>query len=224
MIYYGPFAGLKIPENVFKVLFITEILGFYESCLHPIITKLLNRKPKNIILVGGSNGYYAAGFNYLYNPIKITIYETSEAAHKNIKSWFDINNLTNFEILGEANTENFKNHSNDVDFMLVDCEGFEQHLLDPSKFTWQNNTDIIVELHHFYVHRIQSMIVERFHKTHEIQIIFEDLFEDEKIIKILKGMKLDLKFDRMPNHRWIFENGNKVYTTGVFMYLKPKNV
>ena len=49
-IYFGPFSGLKIPQRLNKVLTVTEILGLYESCLHPKLEYLINCNTKNIIL------------------------------------------------------------------------------------------------------------------------------------------------------------------------------
>ena len=48
-VYFGPFSGLKIPENLYSVLSLSEILGLYESCLHPIFEDVLNKNIKNAI-------------------------------------------------------------------------------------------------------------------------------------------------------------------------------
>ena len=50
-VYFGPFSGLKIPENLYSVLSLSEILGLYESCLHPIFEDVLNKNIKNAIMI-----------------------------------------------------------------------------------------------------------------------------------------------------------------------------
>lgn len=223
-IYFGPFSGLKIPEKLLNVLTLTEILGFYESCLHFVFSDLLNRKIKNIMIIGGNNGYYAAGLSNLFNPDSLFIYEMVQDLHPKIASWFEINNLSDYKILGEATTEEFKKFEKKIDLLFMDCEGFEKTLLNPNEFNWQKNSDIIVELHPFYKDNLISDFTDKFQSTHSIQIIYDDFDEDNKVNKILEGLKLNINYAQHPSHRWINENGNKVYTSGLFLYLKRKSV
>jgi hypothetical protein len=223
-IYFGPFSGLKIPDVVLNALSITEILGFYESCLHFVFSDLLNRKIKNVIIIGGNNGYYSAGLSNLFNPESLLIYETVADLHPRIASWFEENSLSNYKILGEATPDEFKKIDRKIDFLLMDCEGFEKTLLDPDEFVWQRNSDIIVELHPFYKDNLISDFTQKFHLSHNIQIIYDDFNENIKVNQILEGLKLNINYDQHPSHRWINENGNKIYTSGIFLYLKRKSI
>ena len=94
-VYFGPFSGLKIPENLYSVLSLSEILGLYESCLHPIFEDVLNKNIKNAIIVGGNNGYYTAGLSYLFNPENFYVFEMDERMHFLIESWYKKNDLKN---------------------------------------------------------------------------------------------------------------------------------
>ncbi len=221
-VYFGPFSGLKIPENLYSVLSLSEILGLYESCLHPIFEDVLNKNIKNAIIVGGNNGYYTAGLSYLFNPENFYVFEMDERMHFLIESWYKKNDLKKPHILGEANDENFIEFQDGIDLLLIDCEGAEITLLNPDKFKWQKNTNIILELHPFYVNNLINLISKRFSKTHEIKLIYDDFQEDEKIQKILNGLNLNIEYSKHPTHRWIIENNNKIYTSGIFMYLKCK--
>jgi hypothetical protein len=223
-IYFGPFTGLKVPDDLYKILSVSEILGMYESCLHPLFSQLFNRKIKNIVLVGGNNGYYSAGLSFLYNPEKLIIYEMFDKFHPIISSWFEKNNLKNYEILGEATITEFKNWKQKTDLIFIDCEGFEVHLLDPTEFEWQKRTDVIVELHPFFIDNLLNIIAERFNETHEIEILYDDFNEDDKIEKILNGLNLNIDYNKHPNHRWIIEENKKVFTSGIFMFLKRKSI
>ena len=221
-IYFGPFSGTKIPKEACDFLTISEILGLYESCLHSKFDNLLNQEINNVILVGGNNGYYAAGMSYLLNPQIIYIYESEDKFHPIINSWFIENKLSNTNILGKATIKEFERIKSKIDFIFMDCEGYEIELLNPQLFLWQQKTEILLELHPFYVDNLIAILTSRFRKTHKIEIIYDDFNEDIKIDKILNGLELDIKFSRHPNHRWIEENNKKVYTSGIFMYLAQK--
>jgi hypothetical protein len=221
-IYFGPFSGIKIPEELYSILSLSEILGLYESCLHHVFGDLLNKEVKNVVIVGGNNGYYSGGLSYILHPDKLYVYEMDEKMHPQISSWFIKNSLKLPVLLGEANTSNFNNFNEKVDLLLIDCEGAEETLLDPMLFEWQQKSNIIVELHPFYVKNLINIITKRFSLTHEIELIYDDFQEDEKIEKIITGLDLSIEYPKHPRHRWIIEGESKVYTSGLFMYLKCK--
>jgi len=221
-IYFGPFSGLKIPKKLNKVLSVTEILGLYESCLHPVLNELINCNIKNIVLVGGNNGYYSAGLSYIFNPELIKIYETEKVLHEFIDAWYLENKLSKHEINGAATSEEFTKINSKIDFVFMDCEGFEVELLNPSKFLWQKKANVILELHPFYVDNLLSTLCERFRETHEIKIIYDDFNENLKIETLIKAFDIDIEYILHPNHRWIQENGKKVFTSGSFLFLKER--
>lgn len=223
-VYFGPFTGLNIPEHLYDILTPSELVGLYESCLHPIFSELYNRKIENIALVGGNNGYYAAGLSYLYHPKQFLVYEMIPEMHEWIKAWYSINPIPKPEILGAADEDNFKAINTKIDLLFIDCEGYEVKLLNPELFTWQKQTDIVVELHPFYVENLLHQIASRFAATHTIEIIYDDFNEDAKVEKVLKGLGVNLKFPSHPNHRWIMVNKDKKYTSGIFMFLKHKDL
>ncbi|MCF8272791.1 MAG: hypothetical protein K9I95_03070 [Flavobacteriaceae bacterium] len=221
-IYSGPFSGLKIPLKASKILTISEVLGLYESCLHSKFEYLISNGVKDILLVGGNNGYYAAGLSYLFNPNSIKIFETEVYFHSIIESWFIENELCNMSILGKATIEEFKKFESNIELIFMDCEGFEIELLDPLIFPWQQKAEILLEIHPFYVKNLIATLADRFRMTHYLEIIYDDFNEDSKIEKVLSGLNLDIKYNKHPNHRWIIENDKKVYTNGIFMFLSKK--
>lgn len=178
-IYTGPFASLKIPNEVYNYLSVPEILGLYESCLHNSFSILLNHQINKVVLVGGNNGYYAAGISLLLNPEEINIFESETKWHKKIESWFVLNQFSNYKIGSSAEKTNFKKIEK-ADLLFIDCEGFESVLLDPEEFIWQKNANIIVEVHPFYIQNIVNLISKRFKNTHNIELIFDSFDEDKK--------------------------------------------
>jgi hypothetical protein len=220
-VYTGPFASLKIPTEVYNVLTLPELLGLYESCLHPYFSTLLNQDIKNVVLIGGNNGYYAAGISLFFNPEKLNIYESETKWHKKIESWFIYNKFSNYFIHESADKSSFKEVEK-TDLLFIDCEGYESFLLDPKEFEWQKETNIIVEIHPFYIQNIVNTLSKRFKKTHNIELIYDSFEEDKKIEAIIVNLKIDINYSKHPNHRWIIKESKKVHTAGIFMFLSPK--
>jgi hypothetical protein len=221
-IYSGPFAGLKIPNLLLSKLKLAEILGFYEYALHKVFSNLLNQNIENIMVIGGHKGYYPAGLSNLLHPNNLTIFEMDKVFHPMIKSWFTENHLQNYQLLDEATNDILKNWQQPVDFLLIDCEGAEATLLNPKDFIWQKKALILVEIHHFYDNKILGNIIEEFKSTHTFELIYDDIYENEKIENILNGLGLKGSYRSQPWHRWIIENETKIITAGGFLYLKPK--
>ncbi|QIL40679.1 hypothetical protein G7074_16245 [Pedobacter sp. HDW13] len=219
-IYYGPFSGLKIPEILFDQLTVSEVLGLYESCLFETWDRVVKKNIDNMMVIGGHTGYYSAALSYLLQLKNNHVFETDTPLHHFITSWFSINKLTPPKLYGSATEDIFENWQEKIDLIICDCEGEEINLLNPDRFPWQKESNIVVEAHPFYKHRVLSEIIARFKKTHEINLIYDDFNEDQKISKILLGLGLQkLKYDEHPTHRWIHQNGKKTFTSGIFLYL-----
>ena len=56
-------------------------------------------------------------------------------------------------------------------WIICDCEGYEQVLLDPKAVPGMANSMILVELHDMFVPGVTAQIVERFSATHDIEQI-----------------------------------------------------
>lgn len=223
-IYSGPFSGLKIPEQISLKLNLYEILGIYESCIRKPIEKIINSSVKNVMIVGGNRGYYSAGFSYLLDLENMYVFEMDNSFHKDILSWGKINKLnSNITILDEANESNFLSWEKPIDFILMDCEGAENTLLNPQKYTWQKNAIIIVEIHHFYNNAISGNLIKNLKETHEIEMYYDNYDENLFIDNFLDTLKIKGFYPKHPWHRWIkSEKGNRIFTNGVFLFLVPK--
>lgn len=219
-IYYGPFSGLKIPEILFDQLTVSEVLGLYESCLFETWEKIARKEMNNVMIIGGHTGYYSASMSYLLQPKNNYTFETNLSLHHFISSWFSANGLDSPKLYGEATEVIFEKWKDRIDLIICDCEGEEINLLNPKQFQWQKESDIVVEIHPFYKEKSIGELISRFKKTHEINLIYDDFEEDDKIARILIGFGLQkLKYDKHPTHRWIFQEGKKMFTSGIFLYL-----
>lgn len=223
-IYTGPFAGLIIPNALKPNLKLAEALGLYEYALHDYFSNLVNKKIENIMVIGGHKGYYPAGLSNLLRPNNMYVFEMDQNFQPLIDSWVKVNNLKPYQNFGEASEEILLKWNEKIDFLLIDCEGAEEFLLQPDKFHWQKNTDVLVEIHHFYDNKILGNLISRFKETHHFSIIYDDIYENEKIQNVLDGLGINGTFRKQPLHRWIFdENKNKIITSGIFVYMTVKN-
>lgn len=223
-IYTGPFAGLKIPTIVQKEFKLAESLGLYEFALHKVISTLPSRKIDNIMVIGGHKGYYPAGLSNFLRPENMYVFEMDEKFFPLLESWISLNNLKPYKFYQEATAEILEKWIEKIDFLLIDCEGAEDFLLLPDQYPWQKNTDILVEVHHFYDNKIMGNLISRFKNTHQLEIIYDDIVENHIIDTILKELGIKGNYRKQPLHRWIFnENKSKIITSGVFLYMKANS-
>ncbi len=221
-VYYGPFSGMKIPRSLYGRLQLSELLGLYESCLHPVLSSLLNSSYQGVVVVGGNNGYYAAGLSYLLRPRKITVFEIDASYHPHILSWFEINRMPKPEVRDLACAQTMADWNGPADLLFVDCEGAELELLDPGRYPWQKEADLVVEVHPFYVDGVVGEIAQRFRETHTVELVYDDFQEDKKIATILEGANIRAAYPRHPTHRWIERAGERVLTAGSFLILRRR--
>jgi hypothetical protein len=226
-VYYGPFATLNIPEKLVGYLTIGEMLGTYESCLHETFNKIISMQPQHLMIVGSNHGYYTAGLSYTIQPKSIIAYEMDSHLAEISNEWWRVNQLSPVTIKGEATEAEFRSMDGEVDFLLCDCEGAEDHLLDPTTFSWQKKSIILVELHDFYKPGITQRLIQKFKITHTTEILMDDFYEDDLNEKILGAVDINYrvvkyKIKRFPHHRWIMKNGKKVFAFGRFLALWPK--
>lgn len=224
-IYAGPFQGMLVPSEVHGKLLPIELIGMYESALHKPIGEMVNRDVQDIVMVGGSNGYYPAGLSYLFNPATLAVFEMREYLHEQrIKQWFVKNNLKPYKEFGEATEESFYSIKGNVDLLFIDAEGVEAELVNPSKFEWQKNSDMIIEMHTFFRDRLANTILENVKDTHTVEIIYDSFEEAAKVTAILGLIPETVNVELFPNNRWIgATKETSTPTHGMWFVLKAKS-
>jgi hypothetical protein len=179
------------------------------------------------MIIGANNGYYCAGLAYTIKPKTLTAFEMVPSLQVLAQEWWKVNNLSPMTMKGEATHAELSAVQEPVDFLLCDCEGAEDELLNPQQYAWQKNAAIVVELHDFYKPGLMQRLIERFDATHEATIIMDDHRESEINDKILGAVDFTywlvrFKIANFPAHRWIPKKGHKALTFGKFLYLCPR--
>lgn len=173
----GPFAGLKItPHNTWGDDDIgSKLLGCYEHVLHSCIEDIIRRQPARVINIGCADGYYALGMSLRVPNADVYGCDIHVAAENALLANAKLNgtmkervsyvNNIHHETLGELIVPN--------SVIIVDCEGFEMELLEPSKVPRFADATILVECHDFIGQPITQTLMQRFGHTHDITNITE---------------------------------------------------
>ena len=167
----GPFAGMKHVRCGFGGCTINRLLGLYESELHESVDRLRRWRPDRIVNIGAAEGYYAVGLTNLMPNAAVIAFEGDEFARFLLRKAVAANDLAeNVEIRGWCGISSLESALDGYSrpSLFVDCEGFEDELLDPIKVPALRHAAIIVELHDMFVPGVDETIRERFEKTHEI--------------------------------------------------------
>ena len=147
-----------------------RLLGTYESELHPYLRMFAERDLDDIIVIGCAEGYYAVGLALLVPGAKVYAYDREQAAQLACKTLVAKNAVEERVFIGgEFKPEGFEAFAGHRVLILIDTEGAEDDILQPSLSPSLSSMSIIVETHDFYRPGVLSRIVERFQATHDVK-------------------------------------------------------
>jgi hypothetical protein len=169
----GPFKGMRIDYSALPVHTAPKYVGTYEKEIIPFVEDAIRDQPEKILDVGASDGYYVVGLA-LRVP-GATVY-AAEADWKSIKA-----TMANAKLNGVKNRVMKVGIIHPGDFakylvpraslVVMDCEGAEFRLLDPTNDPVLAHVNILVEVHED--HGQPNLIIERFASTHTAQVARE---------------------------------------------------
>ncbi len=184
---YGSFKGMKYTKNFSGNSLLPKLLGSYEEPIQKWIEEAISKKYKKIVNIGSAEGYYAVGFAFRLKNALIYAYDIESLLRENNQMLSKLNNVENRVIIKSLCTHNDLEKSVTSDTLIIcDIEGAEEKLLDPEKAPKLKNTDMIIESHDFIVNHITDLLVQRFFKTHKIEIIV-DYDRNARMYPMLKG-------------------------------------
>jgi len=173
-VYQGPFRGMAWPAHNYAAVWSPKILGTYELELAASLQRFLENDIDTAVVVGGAEGYYAVGLASQDAVKRVVAFEPSpdarrvmaDMAQRNavasklaIKSVCDMGSLRT-SLAAAPNS-----------FLVMDIEGGEAILLDPSEISPLKKIPVMVELHEFAVPGVSDLIRQRFEDTHDIDEI-----------------------------------------------------
>ncbi|MBF0372973.1 MAG: methyltransferase [Alphaproteobacteria bacterium] len=163
----GPFRGLDVGtmEN-----FASFLLGAYELELHEWFEALIAANPRRVVNVGCGEGVYAAGFASRLPEAEIIGFDQVPAKLDSAARLLRANGLSGrVDLRHGANPAQFAAALSPGCVVLMDCEGAEYLLLDPSQVPALGACAILVEVHDFIVPGVSDLLLKRFCRSHAIQ-------------------------------------------------------
>jgi hypothetical protein len=153
-----------------------KIMGTYELELHSRIESLKRLAPRNPIVVGAAEGYYAVGLAMFSSVSRLIAFEAVEKAHGLIRDLARLNGVeSKLDIRGLYDCSLLKAALAECDdarpVLIVDIEGAEAILLDTEAVPPLRQAYLLVEMHEAFVPGLAERMKERFSATHQIEII-----------------------------------------------------
>ena len=180
----GPFAGLRYPRRRGDIVHLAKLLGAYECELHPALDLLVSRAPTLVVNVGSGDGYYAVGLARLLPGADIVAVDPDPIAQRACRETAELNSVASSvrftprldaaalqRALTELGPTGESARLARRALCVVDCEGYEDELLDPAHAPALAQADILVETHDFARAGVNARLTARFATTHRVERI-----------------------------------------------------
>jgi hypothetical protein len=168
----GPFSDMQCLDEATGSAFFPKMVGTYELEIRDAIEWMVNYKPDLVVNVGCAEGYYAVGMARRLPKAKVVAFDIESRARRLTHKLASINNVeTRVGIGRKCTVSNLEPlcAAAQKPAIIVDCEGFEDHLLVPQHVPSLAKTVILVEVHDCFAPGVSQRLRERFADTHSIQ-------------------------------------------------------
>lgn len=214
--FSGPFSGMRYVASSVGSSYEPKLLGTYELELSETLDDLIAMQFDTVVDVGAAEGYYAVGMAYANHACKVVAFESRENGRQLINEMAEINGVrSRVHINGFCDPDVLKKHlpSEERTLVIMDVEGAEVNLLDPSKIPALRNAYILVEIHDFVQAGLGEIVSNRFNTSHTIKDIpirprtlHDYPFPVSKFIAstFAKSLNEAIAEHRHENSRWFF--------------------
>lgn len=182
----GPFAAMHYPRRRGDIVHSAKLLGAYERELHDTLERLIARAPTLVINVGSGDGYYVVGLARRMPGARLVAVDPDPLAQRACRETALRNQVAarvSHRILVDApaldrELERASDHRAASDkpdtartLCVVDCEGFEDALLDPVVAPALRHADLLIETHDFARPGVTARLSTRFAPSHHVERI-----------------------------------------------------
>ena len=184
LVQRGPFKGMRYPRRRGDIVHLAKLLGAYECELHLAVDLLIARAPGLVVNVGSGDGYYAVGIARRLPDAEVLAVDPDPIAQRACRETAELNdvapgvrfasklNASELQrVLTSAGPVAGHGHTARRALCVVDCEGYEDELLDPSQAPALAHADLLVETHDFARAGVNARLTERFAATHRVERI-----------------------------------------------------
>jgi hypothetical protein len=223
-VFSGPFATMSLSGNIALSADPKFILGSYEEELHDVINQVICMAPTHIIDIGASSGYYAVGFATKIANTTVTAFEGVAEPHwQQLADLAKLNGVSGKIVQrGFCTADELATMCSPHSFILCDCEGAEEDILQPLAIPALTSCTILVELHECYRPQLVATLIQRFRPSHGIRII-EGAGRDPSRYLALKRFSPSWQGGAIEDVRWIQSALSRIVFGARYMLLTPKN-
>jgi hypothetical protein len=149
------------------------LVGSYENELHVQLELLLAAGFKRIINVGAADGYYAVGAALRCPTATVYAFDIDPIAREWCQRTAALNGVTErIRIGGECSIDWMRSLDDETPTLfIVDCEGCELDVLQPTLAPVLRRATLLVELHEVKRPGVSEQIQARFRGTHASAVI-----------------------------------------------------
>ncbi len=188
MVQAGPFAGMRLGQHSAEGCHAPKLLGCYEQALHPHFERFIARGFDAVLNIGCAEGYYAIGMARRMPGTRILAHDLNEGAQQVCRSLAEANGVADrITIGGLVRGEDFASFAGMDTLVLVDIEGGEEALLDPTAFPALRQMTLIVECHEERRRGMTDLIASRFAPTHQVTRL-EQPFSQPELPAWMQGL------------------------------------
>lgn len=202
----GPFRGLSYVDRSYSSAYWPKLLGTYELELREILEGIL-AQPFDLVLVpGAAEGYYVVGIAVRLRGARVVGWEASVEARSAAEELARLNAVEErVELRAICDVGELAGagagHGNVL--VVVDIDGGESILIDPSIVPFLREATIVVEVHDCFVPGTTALLERRFLPSHEIRRVAARprRFEDAPALDlpaVYRGALTQLLSERRP--------------------------
>jgi len=223
MVFGGPFSTMKLVQGSTLAADPRMIVGSYEQEVHDVLNRIIASAPTNIIDIGAAYGYYAVGLAMKIAKANVVAFEAVEESHWSELAALARLNGVDARIIqrGICTSKHLLETCIPGSFILSDCEGAEEDLLNPSEIPALRSCTMLIELHEFHRPGLVGLLVDRFKESHSIELL-DETARDPARYRILKRLPLAWQPVAIQEVKWISDQLSRTTTWLRFMVLTPK--
>lgn len=165
----GPFAGMMLVDSSFCSVRTPKLLGTYELELHDAVEAALSRSPRNVVVAGAAEGFYAVGIALRLPLARLTAFEANPEARAALENAARANGLSDRIVVAklcDAGGMREALAAGDPSLVVCDIEGSEGVLMDPAIVPELLESEILVETHDFLAAGVADLVAGRFERSH----------------------------------------------------------
>ncbi|MEM9791102.1 MAG: hypothetical protein AAF842_11950 [Planctomycetota bacterium] len=172
----GPFAGSRMVKAADNSGLAPRLLGTYEQELHGWVESVIASKPSLIVNVGAADGYYTIGLLRRLPEARSIAFEMLDKSRRHLTKSARINGVADrLDIRGACDAQALQDAiaGHDGAVIIVDIEGAELDVLDPTVVPDLGRCELMIETHDGFRDGVTDAMVERLYRTHELSFVDE---------------------------------------------------